>query len=143
MSAECASYLTDFTRACGSPLAVRLTHCSIFAAYVLAVTGCAALRPDPWSAAQILALRLPQASRVLQHLQRDALSTATALHGHADSSQTSLSTKTSPSSASQRRTIHAAHVGGEGDVQPGQGVLPDSSFFFFWSEAGFSTALRR
>ena len=121
MSAECVSYLTDPVRACGSPLAVGLTHCGLVAGYVLAVAGCVALRRDPWPAAQISALRLPRASRVLRHLQPEALCAATALtvHGQAGSSQSSLSADMLLSSASPRQIVTAAHVGAEADVRPG------------------------
>ena len=109
---------------------MNLHHRGLVAAYVLVVAGCVALRCDPWPAAQVSALRLPQASRVLQHLRRDALSAATALHGHIDSIQSSLSADMSPSSASRRQTFFAARVGAEADVQPGSGVLPDCFFVF-------------
>ena len=107
-------------RACGNPLAVGLTHCGLDAGYVLALAGCVALRRDPWPAARISALRLPQASRVLRHLQPEALCAATALtvQGQAGSSQSSLSADMLLSSISPS-IITAAHVGAEADVPPG------------------------
>ena len=99
--AERVSYLTDPVRAYGGAPVVRLTQCGFVAAYVLAVAGCVALRCDPWSAAQSSALRPSQPNRVLRHLQRDALSAAVTLHGHADHSEFSLSADMPRSSASQ------------------------------------------
>ena len=85
---------------------------SFIAEYMLAVARCVALRREPRPAAQISALRLPQASRVLRHLQREALCAATALTLHgwaaADPSQSSLNAGMLLCSASHRQTDTAA-----------------------------------
>ena len=127
----CVPYLVDPIAACRAPLAVGLVHCSLVAAYTLAVF--AFVHRCAWPTSRLQSLDLPQWSRfrcwplpspVGVCLTR--ASCASVLGSDSDD-EVWWNPAALPPDASQyhRACFLAAHEGAEADAPHGQGALPE------------------
>jgi len=126
-AAACVPYLIDPVAVCCAPLQVGLVHCSLVAAYTLAVGAGAADQPRVWPSSLVSRLRLPLHSRLRRWMlasgdapDSPVTCVVRATPPLSDSDDEAWLRPDSPPPASDyERAVLAAHVGAEAEARPG------------------------